>query len=217
MRDLPYDVVKQFRAAITNDQTHAVVLLEMLNYMYGEESQWLDFDPVTIYMDLKEIIGAEPVQTIMDRIGALQVVMVHNKVFTDPSVFVAVSETIADGGTLFGFVQDHTVEECGWTIVELAMMRDLPVFGYHVKQYILNLLEADGYTTIPEIFQIVLDDDSEEDNELLLTSANEIHKDGNIVNAMALESFIQENMIEVTAQIENIPVLDEVVDRITQR
>jgi len=214
MRDLPYDVVKQFRTAVTNDETHGIVLLEVLNYIYGDEHEWLDFDPVTIFMDLRDILSVEPTSVVMDRIGAAQAVMVHSKVFTDPSVFIAVSETLADDGTLFGFVQDHTVEEAAWTVIELAMMRDIPELGYHVKQYLRNLLAQDGYTSAPDVLSVVLDDDGEGDREELLSTANDLHKEGNVVNSMAVESFIQENMGEVMAQFELIPALDSVADRI---
>jgi len=132
------------RTALESPQTMAVVLYTLLNSHYGED--WLEWDPVTIYLELREDFGAEPSSETMDRISALLIALDTGEFFSRYEAFAAITHAFNDGAPSFSMFDPVESEEIGWAITELALIRDLLPFGYSVREYIKTALQLDGYS-----------------------------------------------------------------------
>jgi len=131
------------KKALESPKTMAVVLYTILNMQYGEE--WLDWDPATIYLELRDDFNAEPSSQVLDRISALLVAVSTGEFFVRYEAFSAISHALNTGEPSFTIFDPVEVEEAGWAVTELSLIRDLLPFGYSVRQYLRQMLQADGY------------------------------------------------------------------------
>ena len=131
------------RRALESSKTMGAVLYTVLTAQYGEE--WLDWDPATIYLELRDDFNAEPASEVMDRISALLVAVCTGEFFVRYEAFSGITHALNTGQPSFTMFDPVETEEAGWAVTELSLIRDLLPFGYSVKQYLKQALLADGY------------------------------------------------------------------------
>lgn len=139
---MPLDRTK-IRKALESPKTMAAVLYAILMEQYGED--WLDWDPATIYLELRDDFNAEPSAQVLDRISALLVAVNTGEFFVRYEAFSGISHALNTGEPSFTIFDPVETEEAGWAVTELSLIRDLLPFGYSVKQYLKQALLADGY------------------------------------------------------------------------
>lgn len=132
------------RRALESSKTMTAVLYTILTAQYGEA--WIDWDPVTIYLELRDDFNAEPASEVMDRISALLVAVGTGEFFNRYEAFSGIAHAMNTGQPSFTMFDPVEVEEAGWAITELSLIRDLIPFGYSIRQYLKQALAADGYS-----------------------------------------------------------------------
>lgn len=211
--NLDIQTKRELGTVFTSSSSHAPTLLAALKVIHGDDGAWVWYDPVTIYMDVKEILGLQEMPSeVMERIAAIQVVMAGDQFFKDAAVFTAVCETFADGSAGFEEGFNLELEEACWGVTCVSMMRDLLPFGYYVKQLVSTLSSQEGYATQPRLVQIICDNVGNDEDEFYAEVNELLH--GNPENAAELAEFLNINLQETVAQMEEHPSLRPALDRI---
>jgi hypothetical protein len=140
-----------------NPEADATTLNAMVLSKYGEEA--LDWDPLTIQMEIQDDFGVAPAREAMDKICAMQVVMGSDAFFTRVDSFRNVVNAIANGDPFFQIFTPLQAEEIAIALATVGMNRDLLPFSYPVQQLVKLSLKGDGYSDeeFPPIFSCVFD------------------------------------------------------------
>lgn len=156
MAPLSYEAKINYGAAVESTETLAVVLDRLLASLYGDE--WLEWDPTTIYLELKDDLEADPSSETMDRISALLVLKTSDEFFTRADAFSSIVNTLASGLPSFNIFDPVTAEEAAWALTEAAFIRRMAPFSESVKTYLRTTLSAEGLlgSDIP-VFQAALE------------------------------------------------------------
>lgn len=140
-----------------NPEADATVLNAMLLTQYGEEA--LDWDPLTIQMEIQDDFGVTPASAVMDKICALQIVMGSGSFFGRVDAFRNVVNTLASGQPFFQTFTPLQAEEIALAVATVGMNRDLLPFAPAVQELVRLSLKGDGYdeSEFPPILSCVFD------------------------------------------------------------
>ena len=159
MISLPSDIVDSaaWREMWQNPEADATVLNAMVLSKYGEES--LDWDPITIQMEIKDDFGVSPAREAMDKICAMQIVMGSGAFFSRVDAFRNVVNTIANGQPFFQTFTPLSAEEIAIAISTVGMNRDMIPFAPSVRELVRLSMIGDGYSEddFPPILSCVFD------------------------------------------------------------
>jgi len=140
-----------------NPEADATVLNAMVLSKYGEEA--LDWDPLTIQMEIQDDFGVTPASESMDKICAMQIVMGTSDFFTRVDAFRNIVNTIANGEPFFQTFTPLQAEEIAIAIATVGMNRDMLPFSPSVRELVRLSLKGDGYgeDDFPPILSCVFD------------------------------------------------------------
>jgi len=140
-----------------NPEADATVLNAMVLSKYGEEA--LDWDPLTIHMEIQDDFGVTPASEVMDKICAMQIVMGTGDFFGRVDAFRNVTNTIANGQPFFQTFTPLQAEEIAIAIATVGMNRDMLPFAPAVQELVRLSLKGDGYSEeqFPPILSCVFD------------------------------------------------------------
>ncbi|MBQ3342389.1 MAG: hypothetical protein IJG84_10870 [Kiritimatiellae bacterium] len=140
-----------------NPEADATVLNAMVLSKYGEEA--LDWDPLTIQMEIQDDFGVSPASEVMDKICAMQIVMGTGDFFGRVDAFRNVVNTIANGQPFFQTFTPLQAEEIAIAIATVGMNRDMIPFAPAVQELVRLSLNGDGYSEeqFPPILSCVFD------------------------------------------------------------
>lgn len=200
------------RSALENPDTLATVLHAILYTTYGES--WYVWDPSTISLELKDDYGVELKSEVLDRICAVQLVMISNGFFQDIETFTTVCSTLPDGDPLFNVFDPPSVEELAWTVSEVAMNRELLPFSREIKQFVLHSLPEYGYTdlTCPTPLKELLE--AVPDAPDIVAAAQGVLAAE--LNLETNDSFMRETLLLLKEQLDAIPELQGTFEDIIQ-
>lgn len=166
----------QRQQAFLNPEESATVLHAIMNQQYSTE--WLAWDPVTIALEIQADFQTDPCSEAMDRICAMQTVMMSDAFFKRVDAFLGVVNTLNTGAPAFDAFDPSSVEEIAWAVAEVAFSRELLPFSYAVRQYVRKLLQDDGYDesnypeVLKEIFERTPDTDAVRESARTLDQAD---------------------------------------------
>lgn len=159
MLSLPSQVVDSaaWREMWQNPEADATVLNAMVLSKYGEEA--LDWDPVTIQMEIQDDFNVTPASEAMDRICAMQIVMGTGDFFGRVDAFRNIVNTIANGQPFFQTFTPLHAEEIAIALATVGMNRDMLPFSPSVRELVRLSLIGDGYgeDEFPPIFSSVFE------------------------------------------------------------
>lgn len=140
-----------------NPEADATVLNAMVLSKYGEEA--LDWDPLTIQMEIQDDFGVSPASEVMDKICAMQIVMGTGDFFGRVDAFRNVVNTIANGQPFFQTFTPLQAEEIAIAIATVGMNRDMLPFAPAVQELVRLSLKGDRYSEeqFPPILSCVFD------------------------------------------------------------
>lgn len=204
-----------------NPEADATVLNAMVLSKYGEEA--LDWDPLTIQMEIQDDFGVTPAAEAMDKICAMQIVMGTGDFFRRVDAFRNIVNTIANGQPFFQTFTPLQAEEMALAIAAVGMNRDLIPFAPAVQELVRLSLKGDGYSEeeFPPIFSCVFDRHPSESNVRqqltdLLGRAPELPTaaENNIAN---IESLLRRRVVVCLKQLDSLPGLTSVDDSILEK
>jgi hypothetical protein len=188
----------QIKTAFESTATMAVVLNELMMKLYGEE--WLDWDPLTVYMQLRDDYQCEPSSEAMDRLCAVQVLQVGPAFFTSLDSFLAICNSLNTGNPSFSMFNPITAAEAAWAITETSLIRDLLPFNYSIKKYVAVISKSEG---------VDLDEDSMSVLEHIISSADpssnvvrDLYSEaaGVIADIRGMNDYVDEQLKDVASQ-----------------
>lgn len=140
-----------------NPEADATVLNAMVLSKYGEDA--LDWDPLTIQMEIQDDFGVTPASQSMDKICAMQIVMGTGDFFGRVDAFRNIVNTIANGQPFFQTFTPLQAEEIAVAVATVGMNRDMLNFAPAVQELVRLSLKGDGYSeeAFPPIMSCIFD------------------------------------------------------------
>lgn len=205
-----------------NPEADATVLNAMLLSKYGEEA--LDWDPLTIQMEIQDDFGVTPAAAAMDKICAMQIVMGSGSFFGRVDAFRNVVNTLASGQPFFQTFTPLQAEEIAVAVATVGLNRDLLPFAPAVQEYVRLSLTGDGYdeSEFPPILSCVFDAKPSSARvrgqltDLLGRSEAELPTaaENNIAN---IDAFLKRRIVICLTQLDKLPGLTRVDDVILEK
>lgn len=205
-----------------NPEADATVLNAMVLSKYGDEA--LDWDPLTIQMEIQDDFGVTPASEAMDKICAMQIVMGTGDFFGRVDAFRNIVNTIANGQPFFQTFTPLQAEEIAIAIATVGMNRDLIPFAPSVQELVRLSLKGDGYSEeqFPGILSCVFDRKPSEvsvRNQLIdLVGRPESElptaAENNIAN---IDSLLRRRIVICLKQLDSLPGLTSVDDTILEK
>lgn len=195
--------------ALQSPETLASVVHAIIRQKYGEEAY--DWDPLTVYLEIQADFNVDMDSAATDRWSAIQVIMADDAFFKRPEAFMGICNTLSEGEPFFQIFNPVSVEEAAWGITEVSLNRELLPFSYAVKQYLRQILKADGYNedNYPAVFREVFETRPEARNIRVGLAA--------INNNGLVESYIDGQLKDLVYQFDKIQSLKDLDDLILRR
>ena len=205
-----------------NPEADATVLNAMVLSKYGEEA--LDWDPLTIQMEIQDDFGVSPASEVMDKICAMQIVMGTGDFFGRVDAFRNVTNTIANGQPFFQTFTPLQAEEIAIAIATVGMNRDMIPFAPSVQELVRLSLKGDGYSEeqFPPILSCVFDrkpNDKVVREQLTdLVGRPEAELPTAAENNMAnIDAMLRRRIVICLKQLDSLPGLTSVDDTILEK
>lgn len=200
-----------------NSEADATVLTAMLLHKYGEQS--LDWDPLTIRLEVQADYYTAPSDENMNKICAMQIVMTSADFFNRIDAFLNVCNTLASGDPFFEVFTPLESEEIAYALATVAMNRNMLPFNPTIRQYVREVLKADGFTekNFPEIFSVVFDrtPSSKEVRDIVSTTLKEptaAEQNSNNIKVM-----LADNVTVMLNQFNKLPGLTHIDDSVLEQ
>lgn len=202
-----------------NPEAEATTLNAMILSKFGEEA--LDWDPITIQMEIQEEYGVRPAEEVMNKISAMQVVMLSADFFQNVGAFQAVCNAISGGDPFFQVFTPLQAEEMAWGIATVGLNRDLLPFSDSIRTFVKISMSRDGYDegNFPQIFSPVFDRDPDERDvrKQLESLAKGQLPSAAVNNAANIDSMIRRNLLVCLKQLDSLPGLNRVDDTVLKK
>ena len=199
------------QSALQTSETLATVVHAIVRKQYGEE--FYPWDPATLFLEIQSDFHIDMDTTAMDRLSAMQLVMVNDAFFKRLDAFMGVCNTLSSGEPFFQVFDPVTTEEAAWAVTEVSLNRELLPFSYPIRKYMRMILEQDGYDPMnyPEVFQEIMGKNpkAEDVRRIIGPSAN--------ANQDNIDAYIDEQLKDMTYQFNKLPDLKDLDDIILQR
>lgn len=190
-----------------NTEADATVLTAMLITKYGEQA--LDWDPLTIRLEIQDDFHVEPADEVMNKICAMQIVMTSSDFFERIDTFINVCNTLADGDPFFEVFTPLESEEIAFAISTVAMNRDILPFNPTIRRYVKEVLKADGFDEddFPEIFSVVFGKNATSKDVRRTVSEMMLEPTASDVNKKNISDMLSENVGTMIRQFNEVPGL----------
>lgn len=205
-----------------NPEADATVLNAMVLSRYGEEA--LDWDPLTLQMEIQDDFGVSPASEVMDKICAMQIVMGTGDFFGRVDAFRNISNTIANGQPFFQTFTPLQAEEIAIAVATVGMNRDMLPFAPAVQELVRLSLKGDGYSEeqFPPILSCVFDrkpnDKAVRDQLTDLIGRPESELPTAAENNMAnIDAMLRRRIVICLKQLDSLPGLTSVDDTILEK
>lgn len=205
-----------------NPEADATVLNAMILSQYGEEA--LDWDPLTIQMEIQDDFGVSPASEVMDKICAMQIVMATGDFFNRVDAFRNIVNTIANGQPFFQTFTPLQAEEIAIALATVGMNRDMLPFAPAVQELVRLSLKGDGYSedAFPPIFSSVFDGNPSEKKvrsqvkDILGRPENELPTAGEN-NTANIDNMLRRKVVVCLKQLDSLPGLTRIDDTILEK
>lgn len=205
-----------------NPEADATVLNAMVLSKYGEDA--LEWDPITIQMEIQDDFGVSPASECMDKICAMQIVMGTGDFFQRVDAFRNIVNTIANGQPFFQTFTPLQAEEIALAVATVGMNRDMIPFAPAVQELVRISLNGDGYSEeqFPPILSCVFDAKPDDDsvrkslNDLVGRPESELPTaaENNMLN---IDAMLKRRIVICLHQLDSLPGLNSVDDSILEK
>ena len=205
-----YSLVGPWAEMWQNPEADATVLTAMLITKYGEQA--LDWDPLTIRLEIQDDFRVEPADEVMNKICAMQLVMTSSDFFERIDTFINVCNTLADGDPFFEVFAPVEPEEIAFAISTVAMNRDMLPFNHTIKRYVKEVLKSEGFSEddFPEIFSAVFGKDTTAKDVRHAVSGIILEPTASDINKKNIADMLSRNVVTMISQFNKVPGLTSV-------
>ena len=114
---------------------------------------WPDIDPAAVVMELEEQFlrhGLAPIQGVVEKVMAVQTVMLTPLPFDDAHVFTKVAIAIGGHEPMFGYLEVPSVAEMTVAYKVMKKLQPKETLGVEVKRFIRAAMREQGLVEYPE-------------------------------------------------------------------
>jgi len=141
------------------DETLSTVLLSIVLKLYGAEA--LNWDGLTIQLQLKDDLEVELPRRIYDQIMGLLSILNTDAVYKDANVFDIAVSSLNRQGLVFDN-SSPSVSDVAWAVAEIQLNDPDPVtrdpkapWGTQIQRYIRSVLDEEGIKIPPSVLDFV--------------------------------------------------------------
>lgn len=199
---------------------HATSAIALLLDIYGTE--FLDWDPTTISLEMRGRFGQEPDDELFDRLMSGIALLKSNAFFVDIQAFMDICNAFN-----FGVVMSNTwipadLDDVLWGVTEARMLLgdefNEDDFSHDVKRYVGMLLQEEGINKIPSVLSFAeIDDTVEETFESY--EGDEVMEqafwDTQQEDKAKMETRNQQQLVEYMEQVRSLPIASEFAEGLT--
>ena len=202
MEDRRYGV--EVKSLLESPSVMAFTLYLVMQKQYGDD--WLSWEPLTVYLELREDFSCEPSVEAMDRLNAVQMLMTSSAFFDDLYGFMGTCNTLADGSPSFDLLDPATSAEIAWAMTEVGLMREMEPFAPTIVDYVKTMLEMEGIDDdVPEILADIVAPSPNLDTDAA-GYANEVLRSN---NKDKVELFVDDQLGLIISQLTNLELGDQ--------
>lgn len=165
-----------------------------LKYRELDIPNWPDIDPATVVMALEDAAkdrGVELPQTVIDKVHAVQTILVNPVAFADPYAFEKTAEALNGLSPQFGYFPVQLPPAfIALAVQVMSRLRPNEEWGVAVKRYCREVLQEQGVVTMPASMASIKFDDPEMEHVTVNAEQRLIQYDYNA----DIEDYVKQNL-----------------------
>lgn len=212
-----YSLTSPWAEMWQNTEASATVLNAMLLSKYGEEA--LDWDPITIQLEIESDFHVTPAEQVMNKICALQLVMSSADFFNRIDVFLNVCSTLSDGDPFFQVFAPLETEEIAMALAIVGVNRDMLPFSPTIQRYVREVLKADGFgeDDYPSVFAVVFASEPKPNAVRKILTETILEPTAADTNRKNISGFLTKTLSVMFKQFNDLPGLRNIDDVLLEK
>jgi len=159
--------MKRLEDWLADETTYTTVIMAILWDRYGEE--FLQWDPITVSLQLRDDFHFEPKEWLMDRINAGSVLMLTDQFHQALESFSAICNTLNFGAISSEMLVPADLDDVFWGVVEARLLEGPEAaksdFSGEIAAYVGTLLSEAGVSEPPPQLRFAKLPDQEASNQ----------------------------------------------------
>lgn len=200
---------KAIKLLLETESTYATALALIAFDEYG--SEWLEWHPSTLMMELNEDFNANTSRTNLDKLMAVNVLLTTDAFFNSLPSFIEICNVFADNDYDPETFDPATADEIAWALTEIYLL-DPPEqnedLSQEIKAYIREAVADQGLLHPPDILKLAMVDNAPDpsaefsDDPEMYQAIWELQKS----KTSEIENMIRQNVKALTLQLETLPL-----------
>lgn len=210
------------QAIFLDEDTYATTLLVLFLDRYTTEG--LEWHPETIRMQIEADIGIELPKHSVDKLMAAIAVTTTNYFYQNLIRFIELSNILAGDDFDPSVFDPADSAEMAWAVTEVLLLsppEENEWFNEEIRDYVSEMLMSEGFIKLPKVLKNVASEGFEEKVDLGgFEDDPEMFQaiyQGQEAKSTEIDALVQENMNELIAQLEALPLRNGQTDGMVQR
>lgn len=207
---------------LLDEDTYATTLLVLFLDRYTNEA--LEWHPETIRMQIEADIGIELPKHSLDKLMAAIVVVTTNYFYRNLIRFIELANILAGDDFDPTVFDPADSAEMAWAVTEVLLLSPPEKnewFDEEIRDYVSEMLMAEGFIKLPKVLKTVASEGFEEKVDLGgFEDDPEMFQaiyQGQEAKSTEIDALVQENMNELIAQLEALPLRNGQTDNMVRR
>ena len=151
---------------LESEQTFTTVIMAILLDQYGAE--YLDWDPLTVTLQVRDDFGLEPTDALTDRINAGSALFKSNLFHLSLEAFSSICNVLNFGVTSSMVMLPADVDDILWCVTEARLLegelyKETP-FSHNISRFVGFQLSQEGIENPPMVLEFAEFDEIEQEN-----------------------------------------------------
>lgn len=197
---------------LIDDDTYVTCVMALLMDKWGTE--FFDWDPLTINLQIRDEFSTEATETLMDKIGAGTALFTTNTFFNDFETFNMQCNVLNKGVASNQYTMLADLDDVLWGITEARLLLG-PIFSeeefsQEIADYVGMVLSQSGFTRLPDVLKFAnMPADEQQYTDENLLKDDEMHLaywQSQDENKAEVEDFNKRMLLDLFDQIEQLPI-----------
>jgi hypothetical protein len=197
---------------LINDNTYVTCVLALLMDKWGTD--FFDWDPLTINLQVRDEFSTEATETLMDKIGAGSALFTTNTFFNDFETFNMQCNVMNKGVASSQYTMLADLDDIIWGITEARLLLG-PIFkdeefSDEIADYVGIVLSEAGFNNVPDVLKFAnLPEHSQQYTDENLLKDDEMHLaywQSQDENKHSIQEFNKNMLLDLFDQIEALPL-----------
>ena len=145
------------KKVLLSDSSFASTLIILLADIL-DSMEFLNWEPETVGLEIKDRYGINITENNMDKIQALSLVLTSSMFYNDVDTFIHVCNSLGGEGADFETFDPAEIDEIAWTLTEVLLNdppeKDSPIpFSSEIREYIKLQATHEGFMRLPAMLE----------------------------------------------------------------